>query len=255
MQLSLEQLNLLDLSENQLNIYTTLLEHESLSATQLATSTKLKRPTVYRTLEELHTKELIEKLSEHAVVRFRAKHPYALKQYSEKRIQDIRTTNTTIDALLPDLIHTYETNQNKPGIQVYDSIEDIKKAYLSLLEPNSEILATFFRHPDGDLLENFWEETYHPTAKKKNVSTRSLVVDGPRATEYQSKDIEHNRKSRILPADKFPLTMEKNISPNKVLYVSPDPQKLLCVIIESKAIAESERLLFEPQWEQAKTHQ
>jgi len=80
---------------------------------------------------------------------------------------------------------------------------------------------------------------------------RAVTPNTKEGIEYQKNDKEQIRETRLVPLEKFPFNIEKNIVGNKVAFFSTHEGKLIITIIENKEIADAERAIFELAWFQA----
>ena len=118
----------LGLDSNQILIYTFLLENGPSKASVIAKNTPLKRGLVYKILDELIKMEIITKDDpEGAVSIFTPLHPSTLKSLAESKVRQAQNAQNYLDTELGSLISMYNLANNKPGIEFYEGIEELKK--------------------------------------------------------------------------------------------------------------------------------
>ena len=127
------------LDDREILVYEALLARGIATASQITPDTGLGRVMVYRVLEDLVSKKLVSKDESEPVLRYRARHPYALKQYAENQVNKLRETEGTIDALIPRLTSLFHQGQSRPGVKFYEGKEGIIKIYEDILSERSPI--------------------------------------------------------------------------------------------------------------------
>ncbi len=124
------------------------------------------------------------------------------------------------------------------------------QAHLEVLAEKKEILAYVRLDKKLDApLSDFWSK-YYRIRRKYNIHVRSICPDNPGGRDYQKKDKKELRTTRLIPFKLYPFEIEKNIVGNKIVFFSRQEGKLIATLIENKAIADTERAIFELAWEQ-----
>ena len=125
------------------------------------------------------------------------------------------------------------------------------KANREVLAEKKEILAYLVVNKDIDTkMANYWKE-YYDERIKNNIHVRAITSDTVAGKEYKKRDLEELRETKLVPADQFPLAIEKNIVGDKVVFFSTANGLLVSTIIDNKEIADTERAIFELAWKQA----
>ena len=128
------------LSSKEAQIYQIMLEIGTVPAQTIVKETQMPRGTVYEILEQLKQKRLIDSFqNEKNITIFRAKHPFALKEFVENKKEIISQTETKLNSILTDFINLYSQSQNKPGVKFYEGKEGIKKVLWDSLKSKTEI--------------------------------------------------------------------------------------------------------------------
>ncbi len=142
----------------------------------------------------------------------------------------------------------------KPIIRVLEGVEGIKKANLEVLQEKKEILAYVYNDETIDRELNAFFNQYYTTRIRDQIFVRSITPKTKAGVEYQKLDKEQLRKTYLIPEDKFPINIEKNIVGNKVVFFSKQNNVLIATIIDNKAIADAERAIFELAWREAERY-
>jgi sugar-specific transcriptional regulator TrmB len=244
-------LNQLGLSAKEAEIYQIMLRHGKTPASKILPETKLKRTTVYSILEDLAKKGIIEKDESGAVIEFRAKHPYALKEYLESQVSQIKTAESKLDAILPDFISFYNSAQNRPGVKFYEGTEGIKKVLADTLKdnPQKEIF-TFSDVAGYSQYLKEWNQSYYSKERlKHNIFERVIIPNHSQALEYM-KDYKGNEVTDIVFIDNnlFPFSTEINLYNGKVSFVTFSEKEHMGVIVQSEEIFRTLKSVFEFCW-------
>lgn len=117
-----QSLHILGLTQNEIRLYLYLLEHGVSTPPQLAHGTQMERPNCYEILRRLKEKGLIAEQKHGQRKAYAASDPAALLQNWERK-KDL------LNDIVPDLRALYTTQKNKPKIQFYDGLEQVKQIY------------------------------------------------------------------------------------------------------------------------------
>lgn len=251
MKLSLPFLQTLGLTESEILLYEILLNLGESPVSLLIQESKLKRPTVYKALYTLEKEGLVEKTDKQKKIHFTPTPPTKLLELAEKQLTTISQVREDVQSILPALTNSYLMSVEKPVIRIYEGIEGIKKANLEVLAEKQEILAYVYADEAIDKqMEPFWKKYYRQRIKD-NIFVRSISPNNKAGVEYQRRDNEELRQTYLVPLEKFPINIEKNIVGNKVVFFSKEGGNLIATIIENKMIADTERVIFELAWKEA----
>lgn len=243
-----ELLTQIGLSAKEAEIYEIMLKLDKVPANKVLPQTSLKRTTVYSILEELAYKGLIEKDEAGTIIKFRAKHPYALKEYMESQISNIKTASSKLDAVLPEFIGIYQQAQNMPGIKFYEGREGIKKVLNDSLTTQGEICT----YVDIESLMKYIPDINNEYAQKREklgIKKRGLIIDTPAARKYLTNYYTQVTDSKLMPAKPLPFKTIMQIYDNKVSYITLDEKFMVGVIINDQHIYEMHHYLFNHLWE------
>src|SRR3989338_1384287 len=116
----------LGLSPEETALYRALLQGGALGVSALSKAAGLYRPTVYHHLPRLIEKDLVsEALNGKRRVYF-AQSPERLRRLAS-------SLTATLEAALPDLLHSYAASTNRPSIRYLYGVAGIRNAYYDLL--------------------------------------------------------------------------------------------------------------------------
>ncbi len=126
----LEQLKELGIEGKRAKIYLSLLQTGAASASEIAKSTKLKRPTVYDLLDDLIENKLVSMSFSGNMKIFSAEDPASI-------ISELKEKLAKAETLVPGLQALYSQSPRKPRIRYYEGIDGIKTVCEDILNVKS----------------------------------------------------------------------------------------------------------------------
>lgn len=243
----LEQLNF---SEKESQIYLALLEAGSTKPGDLAKKTGLNRTTVYDICELLMQKGLISKYKKGAGTFFNALDPKNLLNYldreKEEKAKEIEKQKNKVSELLPQLVSLQNIyGATKPKVQFFESEKGMREAYEDTLTSREIILAYANPQTMHEGLPNFFPEYYKRRTEKK-IFIKAIIPRNEMSLERTKYNQEEMRDTRFLPEDRMTFSPEINIYNNKMLVASW--KEKMAIIIESKELADLQKLSFDLLW-------
>jgi len=245
-------LKILDLQPNEIKIFRSILNGQN-TPLGISRSTTLSRSKVYKILETLEQKSLVNKQAK----------PYGTKYFppSEENItqiiQNLETNkNKQIESLLSLQSHIanidYEKG-NKPIILNYKGIEGFKR-----VNWNSTKAIDSLRIYEFDTLTslsddyNFAEEVRLEFSKKKNFKIKQLtnLKEFPDYTNIPA--IVTITEARYIPKEILNISTEVMIYNNIVTSYEQHPKTAFIVEIQNKNYASMQKQLFDISWKIAK---
>lgn len=241
--LLLRRLQALGLSRREAEIYLAALESGQSPASRIAEKGRMNRVSAYNTLEKLVKKGLIEEGERAGVKVFSALPPEIFVEETKKRTRDIEES-------LPDLLSLVGTPLFRPSVRFFEDIEGVKMAYRFSLEAKTEIL----NYANSKNLREHWAEyddEYVQKRTEKHIFLRGLAPDDAFGKRVQRDDEKYYRQTRLLNEKHFAVENEIKIFDNKLLIASFEPH-IFAILIESSAVADTQRQIFEIAWESVK---
>ncbi|MCK5415869.1 hypothetical protein KAI92_00400 [Candidatus Parcubacteria bacterium] len=223
------------------DVYLALLELGQAGVFEISVKASIKRTTTYDVLENLKRKGLVGQTIKGNKRLFYAEEPETLN----KLLEDKKNKLNEIMPLLKSLCNTAGT---KPRIRYYEGKTGLKEVYKDTLNYNTEIMA-FVSENISKKLGTFSDEYIKKRIEKK-IYARVIASANDFMKNYKNKDKEYLKKTRLVPKEQFPFSIEMNIYGNKVGYISF--QEEIAIIIESNEISNNMKLLFELAWKGAK---
>lgn len=240
----LELLISFGLKEQEAKVYLACLKLGEAGVTEISRQSGIQRTFTYDILEELKKKGLVSVFDSSGKAKFRAISIESFQFLMEEKFDRFR-------AFLPEL-KGLEKGINRPNVRFFDSISGIKAVLLdTLTQPEGSEILCFSNAQGLYTKEKKLEQWYVAERVKRNIHMRFIAPNNPETMEYIRQDKKHKRQTRAVPAEYFPFLAEIDIYGNKVAIISLDQQEPIGIIIESEAIAKTQRMIFELAWKGA----
>jgi HTH-type transcriptional regulator, sugar sensing transcriptional regulator len=225
-------------------LYLALLELGEGSIVDISRKSGLKRTTVYNILDALKNRGLISENKKGKKILYIAEDPRSLGE-------DLKEKEALYHKTLPELMSIANFFEKKPAIKYFEGISGIKEVYKDELKyPSSELLCWWSESYDifGD---EFFYDFYMPERIKKKIFVRAIMPDNEKMEKYNQENQQQLRQIKL--ADLEPTFAELEISlygQNKTSIKSF--QEKFALIIESKALYNTLKNIFELQWRSLK---
>lgn len=247
-----DKLQAIGFTQKELDLYELLLKVGEVDAGRLIAETRLKRPTVYKSLYSLVEKGLVIQRELKGKSFFRPEPPEKLASIADSRIGQLEQARTDITALLPELTASYLLSVQRPVVSVFEGVSGLKKVFEDTLNEGQEIFALLQTGPVEPMLAKWLEEVYVPKRVEKGIRAKVIVASSKGNSEYVRNDEKALRTTVVVPGDKFPFKHELNIYGSKVAYINyAEGDKLIGVVINHQRMADSMRAWFDLAWQGA----
>lgn len=247
------------LSDKDAEVYLACLELGTQPASVIAKKAGLKRPTTYLILEGLLKRGLVSEYTGSNVKYFTAVSPEYLLNYVEKQRRELTSHQRELEQFLPQfqsLTNPYTLN---PRVRFYEGMEGVERVMNDTLASKEPLLCysnieAWFSRPDTKEYILWYGKQ---RVSEKKIPLRAIDVDTPMARKYLEEDYPDVNQNgnlthvRWLPKEVPFFGNEINIYENKMAIVSLTKNELLGVIIDSDAIAKTQKSIFEIAWRSA----
>jgi len=227
-----------NLNNKEIGVYIASLELGMTSVAKIARKAEIKRTTTYDVLEGLIKRGLIGQTKKGKKRLFYAEEPEKLEKLLDEKKEDLME-------IMPILKSLYNVSGTKPKIRYYEGKEGLKEVYRDTLSYEGELIAFVTENIIKHLGQDFANE-YRKKRTKAKITVRVIGPDRPEIIEYKKTDKKYLKKTRLVPKEKFPFSIEMNIYGNRLAFISFKEE--MGIIIESNEIANNMRLLFELAW-------
>ncbi len=237
-----EQLQEYGLSEKETKVYLACLKRGPSTANRISAATDLRRSTTYDILESLKAKGLVSSFVKDKKYYFQAADPAELLSFMHAREEKLRK-------ILPDLEKIKATVTEKPGVELFEGVKGVL-TLLDELYKEKELLLYGSAKKAYEALRHI-PEAYATRRAELNIKLR-VVFEKSEYAEFRLKKpkVKKVTEMRFLEYMKnFPTVTF--IAGNQVGILTLE-KEILGVHIINKEISQTQRLIFENLWKQAK---
>ncbi|MFA7319152.1 MAG: helix-turn-helix domain-containing protein [Parcubacteria group bacterium] len=235
-----KKLQQLGFEEKEATLYAALLELGEAGVVDIARKSGLKRTTVYHILDNLKLRGLVSQTKKGKRVIYLAEDPHSIGE-------DLKEKEKLFQKTLPELLSIANLMEKKPIIRYFEGLNGIKEVYKDeLKQSNSELLCWWAESYEifGDA---FVIDYYMPERIKRKIWNRSIVPKSEYALYHKRFDQESLRQIRIAPLDPIFAELELSLYANNKTSIKSFQEKF-ALIIESKALYNTLKNIFELQW-------
>lgn len=226
------------LQKDEIQVYLILLKLGSVTATKMASETNIYRTNVYRILESLMSKGLVNHILRNNVKYFSAASP-------KKILEDYKKRQESLATLIPQLESLSNLEKEEFKVEVFKGKEGIIAVLKYVLRERKNYLVFGEEGKFQEILP-FYIDQLLRDIKKSGISERILSKE------------EMKGKIKLIPTSKIRYLPNKYFSPSMTvvfgdylaLFIWNEPYQ--AVLIKSKSMAQSYKSYFEVLWKTAK---
>lgn len=230
------------MDDKQAALYLAGLQIGTAPASDYAKATNLNRITTYTILETLVRQGSFTMVKKRRAKWYAPVAPDFLALEAQKHADALR-------ASLPELRSLSGAKFRKPHVRYFEGWEGVRHVYDDTLTAKSELL----NFANSQVVRQHWpayDEEYVAERVKRGIHLRGIAPDDKAGRRVHGEDRGRLREIRLVPARHFDFTNEINIYDNKVSICSfSEGKEMFGVIIESPAVAETQRQIFEMAWQ------
>lgn len=245
-----EVLEEIGLGDKESRLYLAILELGSATVRELAKKVDLNRTTCYDVLALLVKRGLVSKFKKKGRTYFQAADPRRLLAYLEREKEEVAkrldTQKKKVEEVLPEFRSLLAPSATRPKVQFFEGEKGMREAYEDSLTSKETILAYANVQTMYEGLPYFFPEYFSRRAKAR-IPIRAIFPDNPRSRAQVKHNQEELRETRFLPRQELSFTPEINIYNNKMLIASW--KEKVAIIIESRELADLQKLIFGLIWE------
>lgn len=182
-----------DLNKTEIAVYLFLLKNGPAYPTDVSRETKVARTNCYNVLKKLHEADLVTEALVGRRKKYQAKDPSSLRQIVEKK-KDI------LKNLLPELSALYFFNRNKPVVEFFSGLENIKQLFDKTIGAENLVIYGDVDHLfilDSSFFNGYLKKLgihnkgakIYSTKKLENVSQETSAAVISEKEEYQKKQL------------------------------------------------------------------
>lgn len=239
-----QTLELLGLTEKDMQVYTALLRLETAPLRKIAEEASLNRGTAYDAIKRLMSNGLVSFVDAKKRRYFTAEDPQKLRGLATRKEVELKEARLALDEALPDLRALIGVSGHRPSVRYYESASGVRDILEDvLLETEKTRTKTYRVYSSSgirDLIAASWPR-YNQARKKKAIQVKAIAIGSGGETHGL------DERKWLSQDDGAPTYIF--IYGKKTAYVGVDgAKKLFGVIIEDDAIAETQRMIFDALW-------
>ena len=247
-----EILTKIGLSDEEVEVYLSLLEAGAQSATQLDKNTKVKRTYIYRIAAQLRDKGLVTEKKKGRATLFEPNSPDHLVSLAESKKVEAEQAQTSLEGVLGSLKAKYGSIEAKPIVTTYEGLAGIKKVFLDTLKVGKEISAVVETTEVDPKLRDWLKDKYTKERAKKKIHAKVILASGELASEYKSRNVEAHRTVIEVPHKKYPIKHEVDIYGDKVAFLNyRRGEPMIGLVIDHPTVAKTMKAWFDLSWKGA----
>lgn len=251
--MNIRDLTKIGLTEGEIKVYDALLELGETTRTELAKKSGISPSKIYDVVNRLMEKGIVSSVKKHGVLHFSAANPDRLKDFLEKKEEEIKSEKLVVEALLPSLLSRYMEKEEKTDVEVFYGWEGMRTVFhdiaRSLKKGDTNYIFGASMGLDPKQADLFFSKYYELVKKKGytiNIIFNENMRNHPDRIKYYATSKKH--KVRFLYQDTF---TEFNFYKDTVLFVML-LKKPIVIRVKNKEAADSFRKFFATMWKQAK---
>lgn len=242
-----KHLSALGLSDKEIIVYTSMLQG-ALSARDIMKATGEKRPTVYYIVSCLEKRGLISKSQSESTTHFHIEDTNRLLVLAEEKVAESLTLKENIEDLLPFLVTTSSSHDNKPTVIFYEGTAAVKNTIMAMLYTKNKHIDSivphdnFFWQLNKEFVEHFITERI-----RRGIKTRNLWEKEINKVTLK-KYYENHSEIKILPEvmhTRFKTSIF--IYDDSTLYIASQKNNY-CILVTSKEYTDTMKVIFDGLW-------
>ena len=200
--LTLHYLENIGLTKSEIKVYAALLEIGESSKGEIVRKAKIAASKVYDILDKLMNKGLASVVIKNNIRYFRAANPLRIKDYVNKKKEELIQQEKSLDKIMPELRLLYETKEEESIIQVFKGWKGMETVYSSLIsqaKKNDTISVLGAGTGIKELQLELFFTKYRKIALKKGMKTRIIFnINAKKYVASMEKNVGKIEEKRFL---------------------------------------------------------
>lgn len=254
-----ENLVQIGFSRKEAKVYLELLKLGPQAVSVIAKRINVNRTTAYSVIKSLVKKGVVSQHSNGTLNYFVASDPNALAGFLDRKSKTYEYYRDQIMTLLPKFRGLLPSHcPKRPVVSFFDGIEGVKRVMNDALNAEGEFrsclaLEKWFKSDFSDFLIKY----KNIRIKNKKVPLKAMAPDAPEVRAFFNANYDKNSSlTEVLYVDPLEFSslfeMEFNVYNDRVAIISLDKGCEYAVIIESKLIADMQKMMFDAAWSKFK---
>lgn len=231
-------------TEKEARVYLACLALGPSTVLKISRKADISRGSCYDLLEDMLDKGFVSKVHQAKHIIFAPVDPDMLLRHTEDNVRQL-------ELALPELKGLFHKHA-RPRVRYFEGLEGVKRVYMDTLTATTEIL----NYANSREIRIHWPDydaEYVAQRFRKNIFLKGIAPNDAWGQEVQRDDPKSLRETRLLPVNDFNFTNEISIYDNKVAITSFQ-NEMIGILIESDAIADTQRDIFKMAWGFAQMH-
>lgn len=233
-------------NEKHVKFYRANLELGVATLLEVAKKARLQRSTAYLIANELVDMNLINEDHKTYKKLFTVAEPDRILQKLEAKHRQIGRNSIALREVLPELRAAHQTTTIRPRVRTFEGKTGLVAVWKDILAEQQEILLWTNQETERNVFGESTHDLFIKERLAKQIPTRVLAVNNPKALALQTIDGQNMRQTKLLASDAS-FTSETYIYGNKIAILDMN-KDIFGIITESEQIASSQRAIFEHVW-------
>lgn len=240
----------LGLSEEEIVVYLSTLEHGSATALELARNTGIPRTTVYLLIDSLLEKKLVSLSADAKKKQYVPASPEELIHLAQVKKEQMQETLHSLRDELPQLHALYRLYHNQPKIQYYKGKNEIIKLFEESLK--QERIYMYFLSKEYTSYFGPYLKTYRDELKRAMCYTKEILSETVDNLEYQKHENTVRNQIVLLPQSGV-INIDSIIYGEKIVTITYKDGSPHATVICDKDIQYFEVVKFNALWSTCKS--
>ncbi|MBI4160382.1 MAG: hypothetical protein HY506_00550 [Candidatus Yanofskybacteria bacterium] len=241
-----KELKNLGLTDKEALVYLASLELGAETVQNIAKKAGINRATAYLQIESLKERGLMSEFEKGKKTFFVAESPEQLSRLLNIWEKELEFKKAEVNRILPALQNIFAGAGERPKVRFLEGLEGARTLQADFLSVKDKKIESFVNL--DKLFEVFpeHEREYSKNRIEKQIESKVIYTrkEGPLG---DATDAAKLRIAKYMPLDQFPVSSDITIYDNKVAFATYKV-KNIGVVIESKEIADTMRILFYAIW-------
>ncbi|MCA9372325.1 hypothetical protein KC726_05525 [Candidatus Woesebacteria bacterium] len=246
MQSIVPHLQVLGLSEEEIEIYLLVLTTGTMTVLHIARNSHIPRTTVYLLIDSLIDKQLLQIKMKGKKKYYVATEPNRLIEIIREQQSNLEKAHRELNRELPKLEALYCAKHNKPKIRYYEGEKQVRKIYEETL--NADEIYVQCMTQQARAVMGAYLDAYFSRVIRRMIHTKEIVSDSKEDKEYQAEYATERNQIICIPS-KYNYETDYMIYNDNVAFITYKEGIPVGVVIEDKEIAAFERSRFLLIWE------
>lgn len=248
------KLNNLGLSENQANVYLSLLKQGILSPLELSRITQINRTTIYRLLDELNKIGITEEVLDQKRVKAKAVEPEKLELLVDREEAKVKKLKGQLPKLISQLGQIKDIPSSSTKVLYFRGQKGLQQMLWNVTKTKGEFLGYGYGNWNDSVGKEFAEKLRQKIVDKKIISREIQNEDQVNKVKTYSDTDQYDKyhESRSILKSVVEINHDTYVYDGVFAFYHFFEGELFGVEIHNKEIAKTQRQIFEVLWKQAK---